>query len=186
MRHLLSLWLPLPSLHLLSLTLLASSLLTLTGASWHSVRIPMKSLMARNQVWLVPNNEWKIETLSPTFHKELNLANDTWSEAGSRSFPTKCSDDCRIGRRLMTPWEGPGARRLCYACLNSWPTVTLKKINGVILSHCVLGIICYTAIDNKYTLLSCTKTYFNFWNSSTRLDFCPGDILAKIVPFTRI
>ena len=70
--------------------------------------------------------------------------------------------------------------------LNSWPTVTLKKINGVILSHCVLGIICYTAIDNKYTLLSCTKTYFNFWNSSTRLDFCPGDILAKIVPFTRI
>lgn len=30
------------------------------------------------------------------------------------------------------------------------------------------------------------RTYSSFWNSSTRLDFWPGDILAKMVPFISI
>lgn len=35
-------------------------------------------------------------------------------------------------------------------------------------------------------ILNRKRTYSSFWNSSTRLDFCPGDILAKMVPFISI
>lgn len=34
--------------------------------------------------------------------------------------------------------------------------------------------------------LNWQRTYSSFWNSSTRLDFWPGDILAKMVPLISI
>lgn len=104
------------------------------------------------------------------------------SEAAGRSFPNKSWDDSVLASTCLWPWQRSQARRFSK---DTWIPNPQKCKKWCYCKPLCLG---GNLHSNRSPVHSpfMQNTYFNFWNSSTRLDFCPGDILAKMVPFTRI